>query len=190
MGPAAPSGCHVCIRPGIPFYRAATGTHKRPPPPSSLLPSSSTDAAVKLAAPAHFRSSFSWKVSVAWRVFLPWGINGGLNGFLTDLITYLEVLKSLCSVWGSYGRSLCILRVDVDGGRAGCVCARLNQRDMRPSAARSLLLLLANVSGIRRLNVTCHPTFLTRSVKTQKLNTKQLLPTERASVYVLLFGRS
>lgn len=37
------------------------------------LPSSSTDAAVKLATRAHSRSSFSWKVSVAWRVFLPWG---------------------------------------------------------------------------------------------------------------------
>lgn len=37
------------------------------------LLSSSTDAAVKLAAHAHFRSSFSWKVSVAWRVLLPWG---------------------------------------------------------------------------------------------------------------------
>lgn len=48
------------------------------PPPEHIntpsLSSSSTDAAVKLAAPAQFRSSFSWKVSVAWRVFLPWGL--------------------------------------------------------------------------------------------------------------------
>ncbi|XP_071340610.1 eukaryotic translation initiation factor 5A-1 isoform X1 [Trachinotus anak] len=62
-------------------------------PPSCSPSSSSTDAAVKLAAPAQFRSSFSWKVSVAWRVFLPWGnkrrtkqfFNRTLDGFRAPL---------------------------------------------------------------------------------------------------------
>lgn len=43
-----------------------------PAPPLFLA-----DAAVKLDAHAHFWSSFSWKVSVAWRVVLPWGGNQG-----------------------------------------------------------------------------------------------------------------
>lgn len=62
---------------GLPCLTASP----RPEPINAALPapflSSSTDAAVKLVARAQLRSSFSWKVSVAWRVFLPTGDKRG-----------------------------------------------------------------------------------------------------------------
>lgn len=65
------------LRAGLPCLTpsdlASLSASQQPEHTNVPLPSPSTDAAVKLAAHAHFRSSFSWKVSVAWRVFLPWG---------------------------------------------------------------------------------------------------------------------
>lgn len=130
------------VRPGIPFCQPRTGTHNRPHPPPT--PSSSTNAAVKLAARAHYRSSFSWKVSVAWRVFLPWGINWKLNVSFSELLDDLDVVVVVfCpkNLWGGLFNS----SVNVDNHRAGCGCPcssiiRSNQRDSRPSAARSVLV--------------------------------------------------
>lgn len=130
------------VRPGIPFCQPWTGTHDHPHPPPT--PSSSTNAAVKLAARAHYRSSFSWKVSVAWRVFLPWGINWRLNVPFSELLDDLAVLVVVfCpkNLWGWLFNS----SVNVDNHRTGCGCPcssiiGSNQRDSRPSAARSGLV--------------------------------------------------
>lgn len=77
-----------CVRPGIPFCQAPTGTHKRPPPVFLYGCCSKVGRACALSVLFFLEG----KCGMA-RVSALGGINGEVNGFLSELITDSEVRK-------------------------------------------------------------------------------------------------